>query len=75
MDVKLGDINYQKQLKTNYGGSKMKYNDGELTEELDEENEKKSAKEILNKRKVTDFEMDMLFINEDDDEDNEDEDE
>jgi len=38
----------------------MGFDDGELLEELDEENEKKSVKEILNKKRVTGFEMDMF---------------
>ncbi len=47
---------------------KMKYFDEETFEDIDEDNEKKTAKEILNKKKVTKFEMDMVFIEDEDDE-------
>lgn len=50
----------------------MAYMDDALVEELDNENEKKSAKEILNKKKLTGFEMDMLFIDEEEEESEED---
>ncbi|MDP2750048.1 MAG: hypothetical protein Q8O89_04420 [Nanoarchaeota archaeon] len=53
----------------------MAYEDEQLLEDLDEDNEKKSAKDILNKKKVTGFEMDMLFISDEDDEDEEKDDE
>ncbi len=46
----------------------MKHFDEESFEELDEDNEKKTAKEILNKKKVTNFELDMVFMDDEDDE-------